>query len=334
MDFLDVTTYRKGDKIFSRLFCKPTDSHSYLEFNSCHPPQNKNSIPYSQFLRIRRNCTEWEDFLQNGLKLSAYFSIRGYPIELVTKAFLDTNRLTRNEILVEKSNSVMDDTDKKLFLILDFNPSLPPIKEWLLELWPILYKSSGTRKLVDVQPIIGYRRPKNLQDILVTSDLPEIKWLAGRNRISIPRCNRSACRHCPVLDRTGWIRSHSTGRKYRTQTRISCMSSNLIYLIQCQLCNMQYVGQTRNKILTRLNQHYSTIRAAQETPVSRHFRSHQCKEPYPLRIYILSLIKADNAQELRNKWERIWMARLNTCALWNEHSGLVLTHSKNRFPCS
>ena len=76
--------------------------------------------------------------------------------------------------------------------------------------------------------------------------------------------------------------------------------------------NMQYVGQTRNKILTRLNQHYSTIRTAQETPVSRHFRSHQCKEPYPVRIYILSLIKADNAQELRNKWERIWMARLNT----------------------
>ena len=38
----------------------------------------------------------------------------------------------------------------------------------------------------------------------------------------------------------------------------------------------------------------------------------QCKEPYPVRIFILSLIKADNAQELRNKWERISMARLNT----------------------
>ena len=93
--------------------------------------------------------------MQNGLKLSVYFSIRGYPLELVTKAFLDTNRLTRNDILAEKSNSIKDDTEKKLFLILDFNPSLPPIKEWLLELWPILYKSSGTRKLVDVQPIIG-----------------------------------------------------------------------------------------------------------------------------------------------------------------------------------
>ena len=63
------------------------------------------------------------------------------------------------------------------------------------------------------------------------------------NNISIPRSNGSACRHCPVLDRTGWIKSSSTSRKYRTQTRISCTSSNLIYLIQCQLCNMHSLFQ-------------------------------------------------------------------------------------------
>ena len=58
--------------------------------------------------------------MQNGLKLSAYFSTRGYPIELTTKAFLDTNRLTRNEILAEKSISPTENVEKKLFLILDY----------------------------------------------------------------------------------------------------------------------------------------------------------------------------------------------------------------------
>ena len=294
------------------MFCKPTDSHSYLEFNSCHPPSNKTLIPFSQFLRIRRNCTEWEFFIENGLKLFTYFSNRGYPTKLITEAFLKVNKLHRKEILQGgKEESVSP--EKKLFLILDYNPSLPPIREWLLELWPILYKSSGTRKLVDVKPILGYRKPKSLKDFLVTSDLPEIKWFHNKNKNSIPRCNRSACRHCPVMDRTGWVKSTSTGRKYRTQTRISCTSSNVIYLIQCNICKKQYVGQTRNKILTRLNQHYSTIRTKQETPVSRHFNSHQCKEPYPVRIYILSQIKnSDDASENRNKWERVWMARLNS----------------------
>ena len=248
VNFLDVTTYRKNSKVYSKLFCKPTDSHSYLEFNSCHPPNNETSIPYSQFLRIRRNCTEWEFFIQNGLKLT----------NLVREAFLKVNVITRKEILFGDKKHISDENTKKLFLILDYNPSLPPIKEWLLELWPILYKSSGTRKLVDVKPIVGYRRPRNLKEFLISSDLPERKWFPSKKRISIPRCNRSACRHCPVLDKTGWVKSTSTGRKYRTQTRISCTSSNLIYLIQCNICKKQYVGQTRNKILTRLNQHYST----------------------------------------------------------------------------
>ena len=80
-------------------------------------------------------------------------------------------------------------TLKKLFLILDYNPSLPPFKEWVDELCPILYKSSVTRILVDRIPTIRYRRPKNLQDILVSSDLPKINWFGTKKKYSIPRCN-------------------------------------------------------------------------------------------------------------------------------------------------
>ena len=247
------------------------------------------------------------------MQLSTYFSIRGYPTELVKSAFCKVNSMERNNLLAEKVGQQIRDDNKKLFLILDYNPSLPPIKDWIDELWPILYKSSATRILVDRIPTIGYRRPKNLQDMLVSSNLPEINWFGTKKKHSIPRCNRSACRHCPRIDRTGQVTSTSTGRKYRTQTRISCTSSNVIYLVQCNLCMKQYVGQTRNKILIRLNQHYSSIRNKLETPVSRHFQGHNCIEPYPVRIFILSLIKdADNAQELRNKWEKIWMARLNS----------------------
>ena len=313
INFLDVTTYRSGQEILSKLYCKPTDSHSYLEFNSCQFPHNKTSIPFSQFLRIRRNCSRWEDFILYGMQLSTYFSIRGYPTELVEEAFCKVNSMNRNTTLFAKAQNSENSDNKKIFLILDYNPSLPPIKEWIEELWPIPYKSSATRILVDRIPIIGYRRPKNLQDLLVSSDLPEINWFGYKKKYSIPRCNRSACRHFPRIDKSGQVISTSTGRKYRTQTRISCTSSNVIYLIQCSICKKQYVGQTRNKILTRLNQHYSSIRNKLETPVSRHFQGHNCKEPYPVRIFILSLIKeADNAQDLRNKWEKIWMARLNS----------------------
>ena len=82
------------------------------------------------------------------------FSIRGYPTELVKSAFCQVNSMERNNILAEKVHFENRDDNKKLFLILDYNPSLPPIKDWINELWPILYKSSATRILVDRIPII------------------------------------------------------------------------------------------------------------------------------------------------------------------------------------
>ena len=151
-----------------------------------------------------------------GMQLATYFSIRGYPTELVKSAFCRVNSMDRNNILAEKVQIEQKDDNKKIFLILDYNPSLPPIKDWIEELWPILYKSSATILLVDRIPIIGYRRPKNLQDMLVSSDLPEINWFGTKKRYSIPRCNQSTCRHCPRIDKSGQVISTSTGRKYRT----------------------------------------------------------------------------------------------------------------------
>ena len=96
---------------------------------------------------------------------------------------------------------------------------------------------------------------------------------------------------------------------------VICNSSNLIYMIECTICKIQYVGQTKNKILVRMNQHYSSIKNRLETPVSRHINSHSFEGFYPIRIYILTLIRGDadsiESSELRNKWENYWMAGLS-----------------------
>ena len=50
VNFLDVT-----------VFCKPTDSQNYLLYSSKHPRHVLNGIPYSQFLRVRRVCSNHSD---------------------------------------------------------------------------------------------------------------------------------------------------------------------------------------------------------------------------------------------------------------------------------
>ena len=84
-------------------------------------------------------------------------------------------------------------------------------------------------------------------------------------------------------------------------------------MIQCQICKIQHAGQTKNKILQRINQHYSSIRNKLETPVARHVNSHTYRGNPPFQIYILTLIHeepdSDEASVERNKWKNYWMAR-------------------------
>ena len=60
-------------------YIKPTDSRSYLYFNSAHPNHVYSGIVYSQFLRLRRIINS-NDRLDQKLKdLSQAFIKCGYP---------------------------------------------------------------------------------------------------------------------------------------------------------------------------------------------------------------------------------------------------------------
>ena len=58
---------------------------------------------------------------------------------------------------------------------------------------------------------------------------------------------------------------------------ITCELSNLIYLITCKKCGLQYVGETKRPFRQRMYEHTRSVIADQEnrhTPVSRHFSQH------------------------------------------------------------
>ena len=46
VSFLDVMVVKKGGILETDLYCKPTDTHQYLQRGSCHPWHVKNAIPY------------------------------------------------------------------------------------------------------------------------------------------------------------------------------------------------------------------------------------------------------------------------------------------------
>ncbi len=52
--FLDAEFRNVQGQLVTSVHYKPTDSHSYLRYDSFHPKPTKDAIPFSQFLRLRR----------------------------------------------------------------------------------------------------------------------------------------------------------------------------------------------------------------------------------------------------------------------------------------
>ena len=87
VSFLDLILYIRGDKLYTRLHTKSTDRHMYLNFHSEHPMSLKRSIPYSQFLRLKRIHSESHYLLQTQIQLYWYFRWREYPHDILIEAW-------------------------------------------------------------------------------------------------------------------------------------------------------------------------------------------------------------------------------------------------------
>ena len=301
--FLDVITYKSGKKLKTTLYTKPTNNHGYLAYDSCHPPHNKENIPYSQFMRIRRICSDWTEFAKNAIKLCIYFSLRGYPSEVVLNSLKRVNMMDRNQ--VNMTESICD--DDKLILIVDYNPRNPKLLNIVQKYWPLLDRSSSTRELLKYKIMTAYRKPKSLSDMLCSTNLPNTTKKSGEKNFSICK-NPGKCKICPKTIKKGTITSHSTGRKYKCVKKFSCRSENLVYCIECKNCGKQYVGQTKNQLRYRMYNHMSNVNTRSDTPVGRHFINHNS-----MTIYVLQLMRTDK-DDIRSRisWENTWISRLNT----------------------
>ncbi len=115
-----------------------------------------------------------------------------------------------------------------------------------------------------------------------------------------------------------WVKCEEKLRYPRNSTlyQVSDLTNTQKFTCNVPGCGIQYVGQTQNRIMDRFTKHLSTIRLQSDTTMARHMASHNIVDDPPITISILQLIKADPkaayAKEIRNKWENIWMSRLNS----------------------
>ena len=116
---------------------------------------------------------------------------------------------------------------------------------------------------------------------------------------------------------SGRIASHTTKREYSCKRNVTCKSSNLIYRISCLKCGMQYVGQTKLRLMDRFGNHFTSInRNDGKNYVCRHFNLQDHSGILDLKLHILDFIFANpesiRARTLRDQIEFHWIQRLRS----------------------
>ena len=151
--------------------------------------------------------------------------------------------------------------------------------------------------------MVAFKRPQNLRDMLVHSSM-KAPLKPGTFKCKKPKC--TGCRH---IDECTHFYDRHSGTKYPVQGHIDCNSYNVIYLLTCKKCQLQYIGQTSNPLKTRIYQHIRDIRAKAKTSVATHFRLDRHTEN---DVRACAIGKAPIMTSERLLVERAWITILRT----------------------
>ena len=95
LPFLDVLAKINNDNtIYTTVYCKPTNRHSFLHSNSNHPIHLKHSIIFSTFLCYFGICSDHRDFIKCSKELTHHFLMKGCPMT-------NTNKQWQNVVTIQ-----------------------------------------------------------------------------------------------------------------------------------------------------------------------------------------------------------------------------------------
>ena len=302
--FLDTTITLENGVMTTDLHTKKTDKHQFLSPKSCHPKHCSRSIPYSQAIRLKRICSS-ESKLNHRLgQLRQQLKSRGYKNKNISEAFVKAKEKDRTNLLEYKEKTAQTN---KIPFVVSFHPHLTNISSIVHKHWRLIENDPSLSEIFPSPPVMAYRRPKNLKDILVSSKVSkrEISTIGGYKQ-----CGRGNCKCCKVANIETQFISTVTKKNYNIFITSNCKTQNCIYVLTCGTCKLQYVGETETPFNIRLNNHRSFYTKERNCPITRHL----LRAGHDFENVTFQIIEKNQNWDTqgRQKRERFWMHQLRT----------------------
>ena len=228
---------------------------------------------------------------------------RGYPKRMIQSALEKAVRKDRSTLL-DTSKPQTGKGNNLIPFITTYNPYNPPIDQILGSNKHILNTSGELQTIFDSKLFVVNRRATNLQDLLVRSDLNPVTIIKGSGPCNTP------CKICPFMKQNTSIVCWTTKENIPIRGRYNCKSKNIIYLLSCKKCGIQYVGQSGNTFNERFRAHLTDIRHGNvNKPVSRHFTTdnHTIDD-----VDAVILTQTNRNINIRLRTEESWIQKLRS----------------------
>ena len=249
VNFLDVCVKLRDGDITTTVYSKPTDSHLYLNSNSNHPRHVIRNIPKSQFLRLKRICSNPTDFVRKSSTYAQYFISRGYHKADIERAIREVTKLKREDLLADQPK---EKNSERIIFTCDWHPQLRRLPSFLKRNFFHLKNDRNLCSVFQEPPLVAFRRAKTIRKEIVRTDhsIPVTKKLKGTATEPCGKCKST----CHLISQNTEVINSKTNRSIPVVGG-SCLSKDVVYAARCKKCDLLYVGHTGEAIKTRFSKH-------------------------------------------------------------------------------
>ena len=157
--FIDVIAYKdENNNIQTTLYGKPTDQQALFHTKSDHPRSLKNSIPYSQALRLKTICSTTTEFDKNFAIIRHKFLGRQYKEKVLDEEIKKIDTIERKELFKNKEKN------NKNRIPQSYNRALPNKFKIVNRNWNILQTNTEYHEAFEDIQMIAFERSKILQE--------------------------------------------------------------------------------------------------------------------------------------------------------------------------
>ena len=151
----------------------------------------------------------------------------------------------------------------------------------------------------------------NLRETLIKARVPPTNTRPSRVQNGYKKCIRPSCITCPYSITGNIIKATATDFKTEVNAPVNCYTKNIIYLISCQHCREQYVGETKRTANDRFGNHRGYVNNNKDDKATGHHFNLPGHSISDMKFQIIE--KVHNKDPFfRKEREKMYINKLNT----------------------